>query len=49
MQPQGAAVVNTAYIDQLTAEVNAISGNGACAELQAVVILSCSITIPPMI
>ena len=34
MQPQGAAVVNTAYFDALTAEINAID---TCAALQAIV------------
>ena len=37
MQPEGTAIVNTGYITQLTARVNAISGTGACAELQSAV------------
>ncbi len=34
MQPQGASLVNAAYFEQLTADVNAIDG---CAALQALV------------
>ena len=34
MQPQGSSLVNAAYFEQLTADVNAIDG---CAALQAIV------------
>jgi hypothetical protein len=37
MQPQGTGVVNANYITNLTAEINAIQGFGACAEIQTIV------------
>jgi hypothetical protein len=37
MTPQGTANVNTGYIDNLTAQINAIQGTAACADLQKAV------------
>jgi hypothetical protein len=37
MQPQGTALVNTAYFTQLTADINAVNG---CADLQLLVNLA---------
>jgi hypothetical protein len=37
MQPEGSGPVNPTYFTELTAQINAIQGTGACAELQSVV------------
>ena len=37
MQPQGTGVTNPAYFADLTAQINAIEGTDACAQVQALV------------
>jgi len=40
MEPAGTAATNPAYFSELTAQINAIQGTGACAEIQRVVNLA---------
>lgn len=37
MIPQGTSLIDTSYFDNLTAQVNAIQGGNACAELQKII------------
>lgn len=37
MNPQGSSLIDTSYFTNLTTQINAIQGTGACAEVQKIV------------